>query len=186
MYTLYYLNRNLQLQSMKVDDLDNPIRIPEDLVFCNLRKGINFIKEPHQCIDFTDTERLIMNSEFTDVKLLKEHDFRRENTYLTPLCQVDIPPMVLILYFIGNDLYFNVSNYPMEGLVITLQMSSDGVNYNTSVTVATDPLMICDFIGIDVDNEGTYKLTDVYQEGKNFLRFVGGELTVISNVYQKP
>ena len=91
MYTLYYLNRNLQLGTIKVTDFLTPVRIPEDLVFCNLRFGIYFIKEPHKCIDFTDTERLIMNSEFSDMDLLKEYDFRRENTYLDILCEVEQP-----------------------------------------------------------------------------------------------
>ncbi|WP_291287330.1 hypothetical protein [Flavobacterium sp.] len=91
MYTLYYLNRNYQLGTIKTDTLDTPILIPEDLVFCNLRKGINFIKEPHKCIDFTDTERLIITSEFTDTQLLKDYDFRKQNTYLTPLCPIEEP-----------------------------------------------------------------------------------------------
>lgn len=91
MYTLYYLNRSHQLRTIKALNLDEPVLIPEDLVFCNLRKGINFIKEPHKCIDFTDTERLIMNSEFTDINLLKDFDYRKQNTYLTALCEIDGP-----------------------------------------------------------------------------------------------
>ncbi|BFM44932.1 hypothetical protein CFS9_35730 [Flavobacterium sp. CFS9] len=96
MYTLYYLNRNYQLGTIKASTLDAPILIPEDLVFCNLRKGINFIKEPHKCIDFTDIERLIISSEFTDTELLKDYDFRKQNTYLNPLCEIDTSaPLVL-------------------------------------------------------------------------------------------
>lgn len=91
MYTLYYLNRNLQIGTIKADTLDAPILIPEDLIFCDLRKGINFIKEPHVCIDFTDIERLIMQSEFNDINLVKQADYRMQNTYLTPLCQIDAP-----------------------------------------------------------------------------------------------
>lgn len=89
MYTLYYLNRNLQIGTIKAETLDAPILIPEDLVFSDLRKGINFIKEPHECIAFTDIERLIMQSQFNDVELVKQADFRRANTYLTPLCSID-------------------------------------------------------------------------------------------------
>ncbi|OXA95981.1 hypothetical protein B0A75_18115 [Flavobacterium oncorhynchi] len=90
MYTLYYLNRNLQLGTIKADSLDVPILVPEDLIFCDLRKDINFIKEPHKCIDFTDIERLIIQSQFNDVSLIKEGDYRKQNTYLNPLCQIDI------------------------------------------------------------------------------------------------
>nr|WP_294781349.1 hypothetical protein [uncultured Flavobacterium sp.] len=90
MYTLYYLNRNLQIHTIKVESLDVPLLIPEDLVFCDLRKDINFIKEPHKCIDFTDIERLFMQSEFNDINLIKEADYRRQNTYLTALCTIDI------------------------------------------------------------------------------------------------
>jgi len=97
MYTLYYLNRNYQTGTIKVRNLDAPVRIPEDLVFSNLRKGIEFIKEPHECIDFTDTERLIMASEFTDTQLLKESDFRKQNSYLSPLCAIE--PMILKIDF---------------------------------------------------------------------------------------
>ncbi|SHL40411.1 hypothetical protein [Flavobacterium chilense] len=95
MYVLYYLNRNLQLQTLEVDSLDIPLLIPEDLIFCNLRKGINFIKEPNACIDFTHLERLIISSEFTDMAMLKDNDFRTQNSYLTALCVVDIIPVLL-------------------------------------------------------------------------------------------
>ena len=95
MYTLYYLNKNLQIETMKVDSLDVPILVPEDLIFCDLRKGINFIKEPHACIAFTDIERLIIQSEFNDVSLIKEGDYRKQNSYLTPLCPIDGVPLVL-------------------------------------------------------------------------------------------
>lgn len=95
MYTLYYLNRNLQLGTIKTQTLDAPILIPEDLIFCDLRKGINFIKEPHECIGFTDIERLIMQSEFNDMDLIKDADFRYQNTYLNPLCQIDPVPYIV-------------------------------------------------------------------------------------------
>jgi hypothetical protein len=186
MYTLYYLNRNLQIGVINVDSLDVPVRIPEDLVFCNLRKGINFIKEPHECIDFTDVERLIMNSEFTDSTLLKEYDFRRQNTFLNPLCQIDLPTDIEILYFIGNDLYFNIHKYQVDGVTINLLMSSDGVNYDTTLTVAFQATEGVDFVANDVDNEGTYSIVDVYQEGVNWVKFTGGEMTRISNIYHKP
>lgn len=88
MYTLYYLNRNLQLDTLEVSNLDRNILIPEDLIFCNLRKGITFIKEPHECIDFTPLERLIISSEFNDTSLIKDGDYRKQNSYLSPLCLI--------------------------------------------------------------------------------------------------
>lgn len=136
MYTLYYLNRNLQLGTIKVPHLNERVLIPEDLVFCNLRKGINFIKEPDACIAFTDTERLIMNSEFTDMELLKQFDYRRQNTYLDIMCQVDmdfpyVDPDALpyIVAFSGGKLHFNM---PMPaGGIYELETSYDnGVTWD--------------------------------------------------------
>lgn len=89
MYTLYYFNRNQQLGNLKVKNFDSPVLIPEDLVFTNLRKGINFIKEPHECIAFTDLERLFITSEFFDASLVKDAEFRRQNTYLETFCAVE-------------------------------------------------------------------------------------------------
>lgn len=90
MYTLYYLNRNLQIGTIKADTLDVNILIPEDLIFCDLRKGIEFIKQPHKCIAFTDFERLIIQSEFNDTELISQGEYRKANTYLTPLCEIDL------------------------------------------------------------------------------------------------
>ncbi|MBB6388937.1 MULTISPECIES: hypothetical protein [Flavobacterium] len=74
---------------MKVKTFDEPVLIPEDLIFCDLRQETTFIKEPTKCIDFTDIERLIIQSEFNDISLIKDADFRLQNTYMTSLCQVD-------------------------------------------------------------------------------------------------
>ncbi len=104
MYTLYYLNRNLQLCTMKVKTFDEPILIPEDLIFCDLRQGTTFIKEPNKCIDFTDIERLIIQSEFNDVSLIKDADFRSQNTYMTSLCQVD-PRLLTVLSVTSQRAY---------------------------------------------------------------------------------
>lgn len=123
MYTLYYLNRNLQLGTIKAETLDAPILIPEDLIFCDLRKGINFIKEPHECIDFTDMERLIMQSEFNDMNLIKDADYRYQNTYLSPLCPIDGTPLILAsVTSVSLDW-----NYPTP---VDVQESTDGVNFS--------------------------------------------------------
>ncbi|MEA9415911.1 hypothetical protein [Flavobacterium sp. PL02] len=98
MYTLYYLNKNLQMGTLKVASLDAPVLIPENLIFSNIRRGINFIKEPNKCVDFTDLERLIISSEFFDSSLVNEADFRRANTYLTPLCPIELPLILDIVY----------------------------------------------------------------------------------------
>lgn len=133
MYTLYYLNKNLQHGVIKVPDLDAPVRIPEDLVFSNLRKGIEFIDEPHQCIQFTDMERLIMYSKFFDIELLKEDDFRKANTYLTSACEVD-----------GFGILFESGEVPYyifdEGNVLQFPVHDDLPNFNTDVFLSYDGL----------------------------------------------
>ncbi|WP_406843569.1 hypothetical protein [Flavobacterium soyae] len=134
MYTLYYLNRNFQLRTIETPTMDVPIRIPEELVFCNLRQGISFIREPHRCIDFTHTERLIMVSEFTDTELLKDADFRKENTYLSPLCQIEVYNFVLadadVKYFYdeGNVLIFPL-NVGIPNMLTNVWLSYDGINW---------------------------------------------------------
>ncbi|UUF13248.1 MULTISPECIES: hypothetical protein [Flavobacterium] len=147
MYTLYYLNRNYQIRTIKTAILDTPIRIPEDLVFCNLRKGINFIKEPHRCIDFTDTERLIMASEFTDMSTLKDHDFRKQNTYLTPLCPIDVPDIIIY----DEDVFY----YNDEGNVLVFPQHEDLPNTLTNVYLSYDGVNY-EKIGSEVDGDGFY------------------------------
>ena len=185
MYTLYYLNRNYQLGTIKTPTLDVPILIPEDLVFCNLRKGINFIKEPHECIDFTDTERLIIVSEFTDTELLKDYDFRRQNTYLTPLCPIDsipVNPLMEITDLVGNDLYFKLNSF--EKRIVKLKMSSDGVNWDITKYIGFDV--------VDSENDGTailvenglYKIQNIYSH-RLWFKFIIDADTLVSNIYHE-
>ncbi|SNS02625.1 hypothetical protein [Flavobacterium sp. ov086] len=102
MYTLYYLNDNYTFGTLEVPSLDVPITIPQNLIFTNLRKGIHFIKEPHKCIDFTDFERLIMSTEFFDMETIKQADFRKANSFLNPLCQIDVN-VPLFFNYVGSD-----------------------------------------------------------------------------------
>lgn len=130
MYTLYYLNKNLQMGTIKVPDLDTPVKCPEDLVFCALRKGIYFQKEPHECIGFTDIERLIIYSEFTDMELLKDFDFRKQNTYLESLCLVD-----------GFDVDFDDSAVKYifdEGNVLEFPQDANLPQGNTNIYLSLD------------------------------------------------
>lgn len=129
MYILYYLNQNYQIQTIETDTLDAPILIPENLIFTNLRKGINFIKEPHKCIDFTHLERLIMSSEFTDMETIKEGDFRRANTFLTPLCPIDQISFDFAPTYWDNESLptFQYNDYENE---IDVYFSLDGVNFD--------------------------------------------------------
>lgn len=89
MYILYYISESLQVSTIEVDSLDKPLLIPENLHFIALRKGINFIDEPHKCIDFTHIERLAMSKRLDDLNIFKEHPFRLKNSYLNPLCPID-------------------------------------------------------------------------------------------------
>ena len=130
MYTLYYLNRNLQLGAIKVEFLDLPVLIPEDLVFCNLRKDINFIKEPHKCIAFTDFERLLMSSEFNDVSLIKDGDYRKQHSYLSPLCPIDGYTFGLyIVAYRDNKLHFDM-DMPATGAYELETSYDDGLTWN--------------------------------------------------------
>lgn len=143
MYVLYYLNSNFQIGTIEVETLNMPILIPENLIFINLRKGINFIKEPDQCCDFTHLERLIMASEFTDMETIKEGDFRRANTYLNVLCQVDLDkpyydpnsPIPYIVYYqstFGDEqvgkIHFNMP-MPAQGLYEFEESYDKGVTW---------------------------------------------------------
>lgn len=135
-YTLYYLNENLQIGTLKVETLDAPILIPENLVFCDLRKGIHFIKEPHECIDFTDIERLFMQSQFNDVGLIKDGDYRRQNTYLTPLCPIDAPPLLGFAFepsYWRNEgcLTLEINQYDLSDTKV--YFSVDGVDFSQYV-----------------------------------------------------
>lgn len=85
-YILYYLNDNYTIQTLEVDNLDTPIFLPENLIFTNIRKGVHFIRQPHECIKLTHLERLIISTEFFDMSTIKQADFRRQNTYLEVSC----------------------------------------------------------------------------------------------------
>lgn len=147
MYTLYYLNRNYQLRTIITATLEVPIRIPEDLIFCNLRKGINFIKEPHKCIDFSDMERLIMASEFTDMSTLKDYDFRKQNTYLSPLCPIEFP----VIPVLQEDVFY----FNDEGNVLIFPQHEDLPNEMTNVYLSYDGQNFVQ-IGSEVDENGFY------------------------------
>nr|WP_294931278.1 hypothetical protein [uncultured Flavobacterium sp.] len=89
MYVLYYINENYALHTIEVENLNAPILLNEACIFTNIRKGIEFIKEPHQCLKLTDLERLIISTEFFDTSVIKQSDFRKAFTYLENVCQVD-------------------------------------------------------------------------------------------------
>jgi hypothetical protein len=89
MYTLYYISESLQISTLEVEDLNTPVLIPENLTFIALRKGINFINEPHECINFTQLERLAIAGKLDDINIFKDYPFRKKNTLLLPLCQID-------------------------------------------------------------------------------------------------
>lgn len=102
MYILYYVTENLQISFIEVETLDQEIIIPENLSFIALRKGINFINEPHQCIDFTHLERLSIAGRLDDINLFKESPFRLKNSKLSPLCQIDLA-LNLTAYFAKGE-----------------------------------------------------------------------------------
>jgi hypothetical protein len=142
MYTLYYVNENMNINTLETASLDEPLRIPERLIFVALREGINFIKEPHKCIAFTDFERLIMSSDYNDLNFVNESHYRKENTYLEPLCQVNPP---LILDRVETDEAF--WNYPKPVLVLASKLEEGPYyplirdNESSSMFINSAPMM---------------------------------------------
>ena len=96
MYTLYYITESFQINTIEVLTLDTPVILPENLHFIALRKGIDFINHPSECISFTDLERLCIASRLDDLTILKNHPFRLKNSSLVALCQVDGPVIIPI------------------------------------------------------------------------------------------
>lgn len=103
MYTLYYISESLQISTLEVETLDQEIIIPENLHFIALRKGINFINEPHSCIDFTDLERLAIAQRLDDLNLFQNHPFRLKNSKFSPLCQIDPKPKLNFELVFSNE-----------------------------------------------------------------------------------
>lgn len=94
MLKLYYINKNQVLGVMELSEFDKCIPLPENLIFVAYRDGLQFIKEPPQTFPFTDVERLIMGSEFFDMRYLKDSDFRKENSSFCRLVPPLVPPLV--------------------------------------------------------------------------------------------
>lgn len=89
MYILYYYNEALNISTIEVENLTQPIRCPENLFFIALRKGKTFIKEPAECIGFTDLERLFIRSFGISSFAFKNEtqtNFRLQNSYLNAGC----------------------------------------------------------------------------------------------------
>ena len=86
MITLYYVNKNQALGTIEIESFEACQPLPEGLIFVAFRDGLNFIKEPPQIYTFTDLERLIMGSEFFDMRYLKDSDFRKENSSSITFC----------------------------------------------------------------------------------------------------
>jgi hypothetical protein len=146
MYTLYYVNENMNINTLQTESLDEPLRIPERLIFVALRRGINFIKEPNKCIAFTDFERLLMSSEFNDLNFVNESHYRKENTYLEPLCKIDYPlvleevlfdraiwsypfPVVVLLCETENGVYTPLNGSESESIYTNMAKLPENMGY---------------------------------------------------------
>jgi hypothetical protein len=76
---------------MDLPVFDACVSIPESIIFVAYRDNLNFIKEPPEILPFTDIERLIMGSDYFDMKYLKDSDYRKANT---KFCPHIVPPVV--------------------------------------------------------------------------------------------
>lgn len=103
MYILYYISESMQINTIEVQTLDAPVILPENLHFIALRKGIDFIDHPSECISFTHLERLCISSRLDDLSEFQNHPFRLKNSLFIATCQVDqpviIPPIGPIVLF---------------------------------------------------------------------------------------
>jgi hypothetical protein len=148
MYVLYYLNENYALQTIEVEHLNAPILLNEACIFTNIRKGTEFIKEPHECLQLTHLERLIISTEFFDTSAIKESDFRKAYTYLQPICQIDV-----------DFPYFNISTFDFQAV------SEVGEGYRVAFNKDTplDKLKIRFKVG---ESDYTTQLLSYYLTGK--------------------
>lgn len=122
MYTLYYINQLFQINTIEVQSLDIPLIIPEDLHFIALRKGINFINEPSECLAFTDLERLAISGRLDEITIFANHSFRKANTTFTALCQVDqngIDPQP------NNSPFWTLQSYDIQQSEVLVKLQSD-------------------------------------------------------------
>lgn len=135
MYVIYFLNSNYVITTKEVETLNDPILLTENCIVTNIRKGINFIKEPHTCLQLTHLERLIIGTEIFDTEFIKEGDFRRANTYITSNCQIDLPaldPSIFAFqpYYFKEEgcvkLGFNTCNYDD----LKVLFSPDGITFD--------------------------------------------------------
>lgn len=136
MYYLYYINETFQINCLEVISLDRPVLIPENLHFIALRKGIDFIDHPNECIAFNNLERLAIASRLDDLNEFSNHPWRIKNTYFTALCRVDPLPFINEINVYSSD-YRDNRNYisvlfPNDVTSWTLFLSSGG--YQTSQT----------------------------------------------------
>lgn len=187
MYILYYLNQNLSYGTIEVETLNEPILIPENLIFTDLRKGINFIKEPHSCCDFTHLERLIMQTDFFDMETIKIADFRKANTFLTPKCVIDeIIDPVLGIFFIEESISFAKGEH--QGL---LELSAHSANMNIEFFVS-ETLDLNDFVSVGnlqyELRESEYHIYSLYAMPFETKRvyFLHKDTNTISRIFDAP
>lgn len=129
----YSKNGVLSYHSLIIDvDAVNCIPIYEDLIFVALfidgKRLLQPTNEREVCFfnSFTQQERYLIASEFFDSKLIRDSEFRKQNTPFCP--RLNIFP-ILHLTPVVNGVYKVTSNvYP-----IGLQISMDGVIWNNFI-----------------------------------------------------
>jgi hypothetical protein len=110
MVTLYYLNKNNDIETMELPVFDACVPLKESGIFIAYRDGINFVKNPPDTFPFTDLERLIIGTEFFDTNYIKESDYRKQNSSFCP-----VVPVQVSLLQVFDDVFINQS----EGNVLS-------------------------------------------------------------------
>lgn len=141
---LYYVTRNGHLGTLELPTFESCVPIPEDLIFVAYRDGINFVKEPPTKFPFSDVERLIMGSEFFDMRYLKDSDYRNQNTQLCPI-------------FGDSNIYVDFITFPTDiseariyiNNILLSTLNKDNFRLNTNVVANSLIRIEVDFITVD-------------------------------------
>jgi hypothetical protein len=123
---LYYITKNHAIHTMDIGTFQTCVNIPEDLIFIALRDGSKFIKEPALSFEFTDIERFIMSTEFFDFGLIKDEDYRRQNT---SFCPVKIDKKIEILSYENPFLNLYSENI-LDDDIIYIYSCEDGITWS--------------------------------------------------------
>lgn len=123
MVTLYYLNKNNDIDTIELPTFEACIPLRETGLFIAFRDGLEFIKHPPEIFPFTNLERLIIGTEFFDANFIKDSDYRKENTSFCP----KLPPLTFLPIITNVDYY---GLFISAGETVRVLQSFDGIAWN--------------------------------------------------------